>query len=337
MYPRTFIWIFTGKCSLKCPHCYASLYRGREELSLMEKIRLVREMAEIGVEYVGISGGEPFLNPDLPIVLKELREHGIGVSIVTNGTVSNDQLLEQLAGNEVYIYISLDGPREIHDRIRGLGVFDKVIETIEKMRRYGLGYATVMAVNRINYRYSREYVELAIEVGAEHAAMIPTMPFGNARNNNLWVNAEEYGVAINNAVETAKQYSYPLAFWCTPFLPHITSYEKAYNHYCRTTSVVDLSVDGSLLLCDVLDLSITSTRNRRLVEALQEYYRDKHVVEVVYPQKLPRECMKCRLKSICKGGCFARSKALYGGYNEGDPLCPIISKNKQKRLYHIPT
>jgi len=325
MTPRTIIWIFTAKCNLRCPHCYASIFEGEEELGLEEKLLLIREAGESGVEHIGLSGGEPLIHPDLPIMLREISDYGMTVSLVTNATVLGRDVLDALARYDVYVYVSLDGPRHVHEWIRGRGTYDRVLETIYLLRRYGVDYGFVMAVGRHNYMHARDYVGLAEDLGADHAALIPVMPVGRALINHLWVRAREYLFAVRNALDRAMETGYQLSFWCTPFLDLITSYGGAWTYYCRIANVVDISPSGDLLLCDVLSYRVASVRGNGLRRALEKYYVDPVVKEIVRPSRLPSQCMKCRLRDLCRGGCYARSYVLRGDYNMGDPLCPRIS------------
>ena len=325
MAPRTIIWIFTARCNLQCPHCYASIYARDRELSINEKIRLIREMSEIGVEHIGLSGGEPLIHRDLPLILKEIFDHGMTITMVTNGTIINEYILDLLAKYDVYLYVSIDGPREVHDRLRGPGVYDRVMETINALRNRGIEYATIMAVGKYNYKYTSEYIDIASKVNAEHAALIPVMPSGRAYLNKLWINASEYYSAMKKAIDRARETSYPVAFWCTPFLRLVSSYENSWTYYCRTMKTVDIGCAGELLLCDVLDIVVSNARVKGLRKALHEYYANPIINNIVYPRNLPRKCMNCSIKDVCRGGCYARSYILRGGFNKGDPLCPIIS------------
>jgi len=325
--PDTIIWIFTARCNLNCIHCYARRFLCECELSLEEKLKLIREMGELGVEYVGLSGGEPLVHRDLPVILRELYDRDIYVSLVTNGTTVTRDIARILSRYDVYVYVSIDGPRRIHDTIRGVGVFDKVVDGISVLRDCGVEYATVMAVGKYNYKFTGEYVELALSLGADHAAIIPVMPSGRARVSNVWVSASEYVEAIRDATSRAEELSYEVVFWCTPFLNVIVNSKYARTYYCRISDTMDISPSGRILLCDVLDLSITSIREVGLKNAIREYYSSSIISEITDPPNLPLKCIRCPIRSLCRGGCFARSYILYGDFNRGDPLCPIIACN----------
>ena len=327
--PDTIIWIFTAKCNLNCPHCYAYRLLCEGELSLEEKIKLIHEMGELGVEHVGLSGGEPLIHKDLPLILKELYDQGIYVTMVTNGLAVTKEKAEILRKYDVYVYVSVDGPKRVHEALRGVGTYDKVVRGISTLREVGVEYATIMAVSRINYNYVDKYIEIALNMQADHAAIIPVMPSGKAIKNELWIDASRYQEAIKAAIAKAEKLSYNIAFWCTPFLNVIVSSRYAKTYYCRISDTMDISPSGKVLLCDVIDVTITSIKNG-LKQAVMEYYSSKLVSDITNPPKLPSVCEKCPIRTLCRGGCFARSLILYGDFNRGDPLCPLITRCRKR-------
>ena len=138
----------TNSCNLRCIQC--DIWRYYEEKPEMIQIELkTGEIEKIfssyrGFNVVGITGGEPFLREDLPeivnIVAKTQRKLK-SLFITTNG-----QLTEKILGKvkeiqeniesidrsfEFTQLISIDGPKDLHDHIRGLvGAYDRALETI---------------------------------------------------------------------------------------------------------------------------------------------------------------------------------------------------------------
>ena len=63
--PNSVVWLITARCNLSCIHCYTSRFKGLGELSTNDALRLIQEIAEIGIRHVSISGGEPLIRKDL--------------------------------------------------------------------------------------------------------------------------------------------------------------------------------------------------------------------------------------------------------------------------------
>ena len=83
MPPETLIWIITGRCNLQCKHCYATAYREEIEIPQNRKLELIKEAADIGVEYIQYTGGEPLLVKDIFEILQYTKDCGIESSIFT--------------------------------------------------------------------------------------------------------------------------------------------------------------------------------------------------------------------------------------------------------------
>lgn len=89
-------------------------------------------------------GGEPLISPDFERIVKQLRSRKFELGIVTNG-VFIDKWADVLRNDFKKIHISIDGPRDIHDEIRGKGIYDKVIKNA-KMLIGGKSDVIVMSV-----------------------------------------------------------------------------------------------------------------------------------------------------------------------------------------------
>jgi MoaA/NifB/PqqE/SkfB family radical SAM enzyme len=97
--------------------------------------RVVDEMAAHGVAWVLIRGGEPFLYPGIIELLEYLRAKNLTFSIDTNGTLLGKYAADLARIGDVEMTVSVDGPEEIHDYVRGMkGSFRQIAEALEKLR-----------------------------------------------------------------------------------------------------------------------------------------------------------------------------------------------------------
>ena len=84
-----------------------------------------------------ISGGESFIRPDCLEIIKYIDSKGLVVGLTDNGTILDDNTLRELAKlKKLMIVFSVDGPKEVHEKIRGPGSFDKTMECIRKLVEY---------------------------------------------------------------------------------------------------------------------------------------------------------------------------------------------------------
>ncbi len=136
------LWFNTGTlCNIECRHCYidSSPRNDRfEYLSLDEARPFLDEIEELrlGTREIGFTGGEPFLNPDLPELIDEALDRGYQVLVLTNAmqpmmrAPARARLgaLRRAHGDRLRIRVSIDHhTASLHDEERGTGSFDKAI------------------------------------------------------------------------------------------------------------------------------------------------------------------------------------------------------------------
>jgi len=114
----------TFDCNLDCPFC--DIKNRKREVDVDACMANIKKKAG-EIEWVYITGGEPFLVDNLADVCDELRNAGFKVGVTTNGTIFRPEIADHVDR----IGISIDGDREFHDKGRGEGVFDKAIELLE--------------------------------------------------------------------------------------------------------------------------------------------------------------------------------------------------------------
>lgn len=324
MIPQAVIWIMSGACNLRCIHCYASRFIEAEELTLDGKLKLIDDLAEFGVSYIGITGGEPLIDKDLEPCLRRIWEHGIECSINTNAQLLSEEKARIIGKHDVYLFVSLDGAcRRTYELIRGPGTWDRLMRGLKTAKNAGLEFSTVMAVNRMNYMDAAGCVEFAEKAGAESACMIPTMPVGRA-GPDIVPNPYQLVSALKAAESAAKNLGYCISVWC--YVPGKLVIDPRFVSTwsdCRRCKVLDLDPAGNLLLCDILDIKLSNVR-KGFRGAISEYFESREVKKVMRP-RLRDPCKSCELAKICMGGCYARSYLAYGTFDGPDPYCPRAS------------
>jgi uncharacterized protein len=137
----------TELCNFRCTYCYETFEKGRMPKSIIEGIIVfLKTNAPCFQNYsLGWFGGEPLLHPDIIVqvgkVFRQLQyEHGFGgsIAITTNGSLLNFKTLECLKPISIDMYhISMDGPRDLHNRqrigISGTDTYDIILDNIERV------------------------------------------------------------------------------------------------------------------------------------------------------------------------------------------------------------
>lgn len=104
------VWLeLTRRCNLACPHCYIDAGKARsDEMGVDRWLKLIDELADMGVWAVAFTGGEPTLHPAFVEIVHHARRRNLLVGIATNGTLLTDHLLKRLPVQGVIISVSID-------------------------------------------------------------------------------------------------------------------------------------------------------------------------------------------------------------------------------------
>jgi MoaA/NifB/PqqE/SkfB family radical SAM enzyme len=194
----------TNHCNLACKHCF--VYRDGNpndpegEMSPEQVLSEVKRLRDRhGVQFVIWMGGEPMLRkPVLAEGVKLFR----GNTIATNGSVP----LEDFGDNVTYV-ISLDGPPELNDALRGEGVFDRAMSTIAAIPE---GFRPRVEVQCVVHRENQDHLDEFVAAlpptrirGVVFTFLVPE--FGEV-SPRAWESVEERESAIDIIFELKRRY-----------------------------------------------------------------------------------------------------------------------------------
>ena len=180
-------------CNLDCHYCYyldkAEIYGGHEPKMSYEMLETtIREYIKANdVEEVTFNwhGGEPLvLGLDFYKKAVELeRKYADGKKIFntlqTNGTLINYNTAEFFRDNNFLIGVSIDGPKDIHDKFRkdkgGFPTFDKVIKGIEILHRCGVQFNTMSTINKASEGRGLETYQFLKHIGSTFMQFMPVV------------------------------------------------------------------------------------------------------------------------------------------------------------------
>lgn len=164
----------TVYCNLKCKMC--SVWELREHgVSFDIAKKLLEQARSLGAHTFTPCGAESFMRKDF-LDLVELA-HALGYrtqDIVTNGTMITDDHLDRLERcPSVYLHISIDGPREVHDDLRGDGNYDKSVACAEACIRRGIRVGLSGVLMRETLSHAHHLLELAASLGIPEVSFQP--------------------------------------------------------------------------------------------------------------------------------------------------------------------
>ncbi len=156
--PDTCFWEITDACNLRCVHCEQNAgTKDPAELDTAEALALADDLAAAKCRCVNLTGGEPLLRRDWPLLARHLADRGIVVVVISNGVLLDGEAVAQLKDSGVSaVAVSLDGDREVHDRIRvpaarATGsVYDAALAALDRLAAAGIRSAVITQIHRRN-------------------------------------------------------------------------------------------------------------------------------------------------------------------------------------------
>lgn len=352
--PKSVFILITSLCNLRCKHC--SVYSdetGYFDLDTETWITFFRELANIKVFRVKLSGGEPFMREDIWELMDTLHQLPMRFSINTNASLIDSAAAERL--NRYHklddIMVSLDGASpESHDALRGEGSFQEMYSGVENLLRFPFSLGFYCTINRYNYQGLGEVVRLVHEWGEYGIKFNDLLPEGMAMTNyeELSLDREQWVETLETLRELKQDYS---ALVSGTVLDQGDIYdeikacdrEQGQNGESNTLSGCGALIDecavwpdGCITPCDRIDsIKGGNIQEGRFAEiwCSSDVFNNFRKRREVLLSEL-EECQGCSYQEMCTGGCAAAAIALYGKVVAKNPLgCYRIFSGQEQ--FHV--
>ncbi len=133
----------TDRCTLRCRHCFIGHQTGTD-LPYAAVLRLAGEFVELqGLRFI-VSGGEPLLHRDFWRLNERLSGYPFRSILLTNGSLLDRAAARALRFHEVQV--SLDGPQDAHDLLRGSGSFRRAVAALRNLAEAGVPISVATVV-----------------------------------------------------------------------------------------------------------------------------------------------------------------------------------------------
>ncbi len=365
-------------CNLDCAYCFylekQALFGAGGKTRMSDAVlsafiaNYVNSQPTPEVEFVW-QGGEPtllgvdFFRRVVAIQKGFTRRKKITNALQTNGTLLTDDWCAFLRKHEFTVGLSLDGPREIHDRYRrdraGRGTFDAVMRGLGLLKKHGVAFNVLACVARETARHPLEVYRFLREQGVEFIQFTPVVErpadagtaaqglrlagFGSPgapvepEGVTPWsVLPEDYGDFLIAVYEEWVRHDVGTVF--------VMNFEWALNAWVGNPSPVcvhaqrcgrSLAVEhnGDVYACDhgvYPQLKLGNVRADRLDDLAERSRRSGFGVGK--ETALPLQCRECEVLAACRGGC---PKHRFTESARGEPGLHYLCAGYRKFFRHI--
>ncbi|MFT4224309.1 radical SAM protein [Dysgonomonas sp.] len=359
-YMSTAHWSITGKCNLRCIHCYMSAPQAKYgELTTEQCFEIIEKLRQANIYKVSLTGGEPLVRKDFWEIVDKLIDSKIFIhQIYTNGVLVNDRFIQRLKKRNIYpeISISYDG-FGYHDWIRGVdGIEKKVLKAIDTLVKEGFDVSIEMSLNRKNISSLSKSVFLMASLGVSNIKATPTSNSGNwiGENESYTLTCSELYDAYLAFIKDYKMAGAPIDIMLGGFFAcrkgeakYVVPFEKYKGvepekipgmPVCGSARKnMYIAADGKVLPCIPLSgLPIQDTMPDITKVDLIDVLGDSSYISAITTEQKEiyeknKSCSKCKYKLLCGGGCRAGALISDNDYLGKDASACYFFKNDYRQ------
>lgn len=352
--------LLTDACNLRCRYCYflAHMPRGYR-FSMMKRetaikalnlfARCVKKSIAKGhpEQHIVIYGGEPTLNKEVLIdvlkyidVLKEKEDlpRSVLVTINTNGTLLDEEIIKQCKISRAVISISLDGPKEIHDQMRvyssGRGTFNEVIQSYRFAQRMGVKTGISVTIDRHNLFRMKEIVHwVADELNAKAMGFNMLIENSTAQDRN---DRDHYAEIFARGLIESFKVARVKGIYEDRMMRRVRSFinkEPVLSDCGGCGLQVVVSPDGKIGVCQ----AFCGTKEFFVDKSLETFKPESHPFWKRWRRRSPlnnETCKSCIALGNCGGGCPYNAYRTKGTIDALDERFCVHAKTATLFLIH---
>ncbi|MBL7132077.1 MAG: radical SAM protein [Candidatus Omnitrophica bacterium] len=283
--PSNIVISSTVRCNLHCESCWAAKYVHVPDLEMSLLQRIIKECLDLGINFITITGGEPFIRGDLLDLYEKYPD--VFFHIYTNGTLIDEEVTIRLAemGN-VAPMISIEGDQEMTDARRGKGVYERIMRTMDLLREKGVGFGfSVMSTrNNVEMVTSDEFVDLMLKKGCFNGWYFQYIPIGLNPDISLMLTPEQRDFSRRRLYRLRNTKPIFLVdFWNDgPVVNGCMAGGRNYLH---------INPFGDVEPCVFAHFAVDNIRNKSLVEILKSPFFTAIREAIPYDGNTLRACM----------------------------------------------
>lgn len=320
---RRVVLEITKFCNERCIHCYIPHENKNIKMSREDFFDIIDQCKKIGsISQILITGGECMSHPDFKDFIRYVKEKGFALSLLTNGTLIDDEIIDILSkGSLSKVQVSLFSlDPKINDSITKLpGSLEKALASIQKMRNANIPVAISTQVLELNHKCIPDLFEYARQNKFEMRCADTIIAKENCTDDNLNYqpkSAECFAEICRTRIKYAPDYK-------KMNLSLLKESRRALTtHLCNAgVSSIKISPDLKAHICTGWNLELGDLRKTKLIDIWEnstEIKRIRNITLADFPK-----CSKCDIRNICTI-CMAQAyNANNGKFEMPEFICEI--------------
>ena len=290
----------------------------------------------MGTREVTLIGGEAYLRRDWLQIIREIRDQGMDCTMQSGGlNLTEDRIKSAIDAGLQALGISIDGLREVHDKLRGVkGSYDAAFKALKLVKKYGITSSVNTQITSLVIPQLRELMELFIAAGATSWQVQLTVAMGRAADHpELLLQPYELLELMPLLAELYREGA-DRGFLLLPgnnigyFGPYESLWrgsgdDRVYWTSCNAgQNTLGIEADGTIKGCPSLPTSPYAGGNIRDCNLKQIWWKadELSINRARTAAELWGFCRSCYYADVCKAGCTWTTHVLFGRAGN-NPYC----------------
>lgn len=322
----------TDRCNLNCMHCGSKCTGNNStylEYSIIEKtLKRVAEKCNSSEIMICITGGEPFLHPDIYKIIYLSRTLGFSVGITSNGTLigaKQAKMLKQAGLNT--IAISIDGLDDVHNSFRcSTHAFEKAIKGCRNLKNVGIEPQALTVVHKNNLFQLEEIFAFLVDEQFYSWRLVNMDPIGRAAlQNQLLLDGKDLRYLFDfirdkrfNA-DTDMEVTYGCSHFATMEYEH--EIRDFYFQCGAGTMVASIMANGNIGACLDIERRGDLVQGNIYSDDFIDVWENKYQIFRTDRSIKSKKCSGCEYSSVCHG-----DSAHTWDYDKNEPIYCVAKK-----------
>lgn len=268
--PPIMLFSITHKCNLNCKGCYEKAIRpaAKKELTDEQLGSIIKQANDLGISFIVIAGGEPFMRKKFFEITKDYPD--MIIIVFTNGLLLDEEMIKNIQNQKNIVpLISLEGCEEDTDDVRGKGVYTRLENIMRKLKKRSLFFGASLTLTNMNFDTitNETFIQKLIDIGCKFFLFVEYNPI-KPGTENLMVKENQR----NKIMDIMRIYR---AKWPALFIAVPGDEDEIGGCLAAGRGFIHISAEGDVEPCPFAPYSDMNLNNVTLRDALNSDFLRK--------------------------------------------------------------